>query len=200
MPPWLDILSLSFSEIEGKSMKTTSLSIPDVLLLEPKVFGDARGFFYESYNRAAFREAAGLDVDFVQDNHSRSAKNVLRGLHHQLPPKAQGKLVRVVLGEVFDVAVDIRKGSPTFGRWAGATLSADNRRQLWIPPGLAHGFLVLSEYAEFLYKTTEYYAPELERCILWNDPHLAIDWPLDGAPILSAKDGAGASFAEATSS
>ncbi|MDR2450784.1 MAG: dTDP-4-dehydrorhamnose 3,5-epimerase [Candidatus Accumulibacter sp.] len=178
-------------------MKATPLSISDVLLLEPKVFGDARGFFYESYNRATFGEAAGIEVDFVQDNHSRSAKNVLRGLHYQLPPKAQGKLVRVVLGEVFDVAVDIRRDSPTFGRWAGATLSADNRRQLWIPPGLAHGFLVLSEYAEFLYKTTEYYAPEFERCILWNDPSLAIDWPLDGAPVLSAKDCAGASFAEA---
>jgi dTDP-4-dehydrorhamnose 3,5-epimerase len=181
-------------------MKATPLSIPDVLLLEPKVFGDARGFFYESYNQTAFREATGLDVDFVQDNHSRSAKNVLRGLHYQLPPKAQGKLVRVVLGEVFDVAVDMRKNSPTFGRWASARLSSENKRQLWIPPGLAHGFLVLSEYAEFLYKTTETYAPELERCILWNDPGLAIAWPLDGAPLLSTKDGLGASFAEATRS
>jgi dTDP-4-dehydrorhamnose 3,5-epimerase len=179
-------------------MKATPLSIPDVLLIEPKVFGDARGFFYESYNQARFREITGLHIDFLQDNHSRSAKNVLRGLHYQLPPKAQGKLVRVVLGEVFDVAVDIRKDSPTFGRWAGETLSAGNRRQLWIPPGLAHGFLVLSEYAEFLYKATETYAPELERCILWNDPSLAIDWPLDDAPILSAKDCAGTSFAEAT--
>jgi dTDP-4-dehydrorhamnose 3,5-epimerase len=178
-------------------VKATPLSIPDVLLIEPKVFGDERGFFYESYNRAAFREATGLDVDFVQDNHSRSAGNVLRGLHHQLPPKEQGKLVRAVLGEVFDAAVDIRKDSPTFGRWAGARLSAGNRRQLWIPPGFAHGFLVLSEYAEFLYKTTDYYAPELERCILWNDPGLAIDWPLAGDPVLSEKDRAGVSFADA---
>ncbi|MDR2787745.1 MAG: dTDP-4-dehydrorhamnose 3,5-epimerase [Candidatus Accumulibacter sp.] len=177
-------------------MKATPLAIPDVLLIEPKVFGDARGFFYESYNRRTFRELTGQDADFVQDNHSRSAKNVLRGLHHQLPPKAQGKLVRVVLGEVFDVAVDIRADSPTFGQWIGETLSAGNGRQLWIPPGFAHGFLVLSEYAEFLYKTTEYYAPELERCILWNDPRLAIDWPLNGAPILSGKDGAGMPFAD----
>ncbi|MDR0576884.1 MAG: dTDP-4-dehydrorhamnose 3,5-epimerase [Candidatus Accumulibacter sp.] len=182
-------------------MKAAPLSIPDVLLLEPRVFGDARGFFYESYNRTAFREATGLDVDFVQDNHSRSARNVLRGLHYQRPPKAQGKLVRVALGEVFDVAVDIRRDSPTFGKWAGAILSAGNKRQLWIPPGLAHGFLVLSEYAEFLYKTTDYYAPEFEHCILWNDPALAIDWPLGGgAPILSAKDGAGMAFAEAARS
>ncbi|MDR1935923.1 MAG: dTDP-4-dehydrorhamnose 3,5-epimerase, partial [Candidatus Accumulibacter sp.] len=142
-------------------------------------------------------QATGLDVQFVQDNHSRSARNVLRGLHYQLPPKAQGKLVRVVLGEVFDVAVDIRRNSPTFGQWAGARLSADNRRQLWIPPGLAHGFLVLSEYAEFLYKTTDYYAPQLERCIRWNDPSLAIDWPLDGVPVLSAKDRAGVALADA---
>ncbi|MDR1936583.1 MAG: dTDP-4-dehydrorhamnose 3,5-epimerase, partial [Candidatus Accumulibacter sp.] len=142
-------------------------------------------------------QATGLDVQFVQDNHSRSARNVLRGLHYQLPPKAQGKLVRVVLGEVFDVAVDLRKNSPTFGQWAGARLSADNHRQLWIPPGLAHGFLVLSEYAEFLYKTTDYYAPQLERCIRWNDPNLAIDWPLDGVPVLSAKDRAGVALADA---
>ena len=179
-------------------MKATPLAIPDVILLEPKVFGDERGFFYESYNRQMFRELTGLDIDFVQDNHSRSARKVLRGLHYQLPPKAQGKLVRAVAGEVFDVAVDIRQQSPTFGRWVGAILSADNKHQLWIPPGLAHGFLVLSEYAEFLYKTTEYYAPALERCILWNDPDLAIDWPLDGEiPILSGKDGVGMSFAEA---
>jgi dTDP-4-dehydrorhamnose 3,5-epimerase len=178
-------------------MKATPLSIPEVLCIEPKVFGDARGFFFESYNRRTFRELTGLDADFVQDNHSRSAKNVLRGLHYQLPPKAQGKLVRVALGEVFDVAVDLRANSPTFGRWIGEILSADNARQLWIPPGFAHGFLVLSEYAEFLYKTTEYYAPELERCLLWNDPRLAIDWPLhDGAPVLSAKDRAGMPFAD----
>jgi dTDP-4-dehydrorhamnose 3,5-epimerase len=179
-------------------MKATPLAIPDVILLEPKVFGDARGFFYESYNQQTFQELTGLDVGFVQDNHSRSARNVLRGLHFQLPPKAQGKLVRAVVGEVFDVAVDIRKESPTFGHWVGAILSADNKHQLWIPPGLAHGFLVLSEYAEFLYKTTEYYAPQLERCILWNDPKLAIDWPRVGgeAPILSDKDGVGMTFAE----
>ncbi|GHU39673.1 dTDP-4-dehydrorhamnose 3,5-epimerase [Betaproteobacteria bacterium] len=182
-------------------MKATPLAIPDVILLEPKVFGDERGFFYESYNQQTFREVTGLNVDFVQDNHSRSARNVLRGLHYQLPPKAQGKLVRAVVGEVFDVAVDIRQESPTFGRWVGATLSADNKQHLWIPPGFAHGFLVLSEYAEFLYKTTEYYAPSLERCILWNDPELAIDWPLDGgAPILSGKDGVGKTFAEAARS
>jgi dTDP-4-dehydrorhamnose 3,5-epimerase len=179
-------------------MKITPLSIPDVLLLEPRVFGDARGFFFESYNRETFRRLTGLDADFVQDNHSRSVRGVLRGLHYQLPPKAQGKLVRAVAGEVFDVAVDLRRQSPTFGRWVAATLSAENRRQLWIPPGFAHGFLVLSEHAEFLYKTTDYYAPELERCILWNDPTLAINWPLDGVPILSAKDGAGMAFAEAT--
>ncbi|WP_153115862.1 dTDP-4-dehydrorhamnose 3,5-epimerase [Rhodocyclus tenuis] len=169
-------------------MKATPLSLPEVLLIEPKVFGDARGFFYESFNCRAFAEAVGAAVDFVQDNHSKSARGVLRGLHYQLPPKAQGKLVRVVTGEVFDVAVDIRRDSPNFGRWAGAVLSADNRRQLWIPPGFAHGFLVISETAEFLYKTTDYWAPELERAIAWNDPELAIDWPLAGAPTLSAKD------------
>jgi dTDP-4-dehydrorhamnose 3,5-epimerase len=185
------------SQIEEMPMKATPLSIPDVLLLEPKVFGDARGFFYESYNQVTFREVTGLGVDFVQDNHSRSAKNVLRGLHYQLPPKAQGKLVRAVAGEVFDVAIDIRRQSPTFGRWVAAVLSAENCRQLWIPPGFAHGFLVLSEYAEFLYKTTACYAPELERCVLWNDPDLAISWPLDGAPVLSAKDGMGMALAEA---
>lgn len=169
-------------------MKATSLAIADVLLLEPKVFGDGRGFFYESYNQQAFRQATGLDVTFVQDNHSRSARNVLRGLHYQLPPKAQGKLVRAVVGEVFDVAVDLREDSPTFGQWVGQKLSAENKRMMWIPPGFAHGFLVLSEYAEFLYKTTDYYAPELERGILWNDPDLAIAWPLSGEPVLSAKD------------
>ncbi|WP_153110537.1 dTDP-4-dehydrorhamnose 3,5-epimerase [Propionivibrio limicola] len=172
-------------------MKVTPLAIPDVLLIEPKVFGDERGFFYESYNQKVFQEATGLAVEFVQDNHSRSAKNVLRGLHYQLPPKAQGKLVRAIVGEVFDVAVDIRKGSPTFGKWVGEVLSADNRRQLWVPPGFAHGFLVLSEMAEFLYKTTDYYAPEYERCIVWNDPLIGIDWPLDGVPQLSAKDAQG---------
>lgn len=172
-------------------MKATRLSIPDVLLLEPKVFGDERGFFFESYNRHSFREATGIDVDFVQDNHSRSVKGVLRGLHYQLPPKAQGKLVRVVVGEVFDVAVDIRKGSPTFGKWVSEVLSAENRRQMWIPPGFAHGFLTLSENAEFLYKTTEYYSPEHERCILWRDAAVGVVWPSNVAPVLSAKDAQG---------
>ncbi len=172
-------------------MKATPLAIPDVILLEPRVFGDGRGFFYESYNQLAFHEATGLDIQFVQDNHSRSVRNVLRGLHYQLPPKAQGKLVRAVVGEVFDVAVDIRKDSPTFGQWVGEILSADNKRQMWIPPGFAHGFLVLSEIAEFLYKTTDYYAPDLERGILWNDPDVAIAWPLNDDPVLSAKDAQG---------
>ena len=178
-------------------MKVTPLSIPDVLLIEPKVFGDERGFFFESFNQLKFKSATGLDLHFVQDNHSKSAKNVLRGLHYQLPPRAQGKLVRVIAGEVFDVAVDIRKGSRTFGQWVGEVLSGENKRQMWIPPDLAHGFLVLSESAEFLYKTTDYWAPEFERCILWNDPDLAIAWPLEGDPVLSAKDSCGASFASA---
>lgn len=180
-------------------MKVTPLAISDVLLIEPKVFGDERGFFYESYNHKAFQEATGLDVEFVQDNHSRSAKSVLRGLHYQQPPKAQGKLVRAVVGEVFDVAVDVRKGSPTFGKWVGEVLSADNKRQLWIPPGFAHGFLVLSEMAEFLYKTTDYYAPEYERCIVWNDSDLSIQWPLTAPPLVSGKDAAGKPFSEALS-
>lgn len=175
-------------------MKATPLAIPDVLLIEPKVFGDDRGFFYESFNQRAFAEATGLDLCFVQDNHSKSACNVLRGLHYQLPPREQGKLVRVVAGEVFDVAVDIRRESSTFGRWVGEVLSAQNRRQLWIPPGFAHGFLVLSESTEFLYKTTDYYAPEYECGIAWNDPLLAIDWPLQKAPILSPKDAAASLF------
>lgn len=178
-------------------MIATRLAIPDVILLEPKVFGDDRGFFFESYNRAAFKEATGLDPDFVQDNHSRSVKGVLRGLHYQLPPKAQGKLVRVVAGEVFDVAVDIRKGSPTFGKWVAEVLSAQNKRQMWIPPGFAHGFLTLSETAEFLYKTTDYYSPEHERCIRWNDPEIGVQWPIEGSPTLSDKDTHGALFAEA---
>ena len=169
-------------------MKLFPLTIPDVVLIEPKVFGDERGFFYESFNQAAFNEATGLNVTFVQDNHSKSAQNVLRGLHYQLPPKAQGKLVRVLVGEVFDVAVDIRKNSPTFGRWVGERLSAANKRQMWIPSGFAHGFVVLSESAEFLYKTTNYYAPECERSISWNDPALRIEWPLTGEPLLSGKD------------
>lgn len=172
-------------------MQFTPRAIPDVLLLEPRVFGDERGFFLESFNHRLFAQATGLEPQFVQDNHSRSARNVLRGLHYQVV-QPQGKLVRVVAGEVFDVAVDIRPGSPTFGRWVGEVLSESNKRQLWIPPGLAHGFLVLSEYADFLYKTTGYYAPEHERCIAWNDPDLAIAWPLAGqTPILSAKDQAG---------
>ena len=170
-------------------MKVTPLAVPDVLLIEPKVFGDARGFFFESFNQRAFNEVTGLDVQFVQDNHSRSVRHVLRGLHYQLPPYAQGKLVRAVVGEVFDVAVDLRPDSPTLGRWAGAVLSAENKRQMWVPPGFAHGFLVLSDAAEFLYKTTDYYAPEYERSIRWDDPDLGIDWPLDGAiPQLSGKD------------
>ena len=158
-----------------------------MLLIEPKVFGDARGFFYESYNRRALRDATGIDVDFVQDNHSRSAKNVLRGLHYQLA-QAQGKLVRAVVGSVFDVAVDIRKQSPNFGRWVGVELSAENKKMMWVPPGFAHGFLVLSDFAEFLYKTTDYYAPQHERAILWNDPAIGVQWPLAGEPLLSNKD------------
>ena len=177
-------------------MKITPCAIADVLLLEPKVFGDDRGFFFESFNQRAFNEATGLDLHFVQDNHSRSVRNVLRGLHYQVV-QPQGKLVRVVAGQVFDVAVDIRPESPTFGQWAGAVLSASNKHQLWVPPGLAHGFLVLSESADFLYKTTDYYAPQHERCIAWNDPTLAIDWPLNGnTPVLSAKDRAGNAFAD----
>ena len=179
-------------------MRSTPTTIPDVLVLEPKVFGDDRGFFYESYNQQAFQAATGLDVTFVQDNHSKSARNVLRGLHYQVE-QPQGKLVRVVQGEVFDVAVDIRKGSKTFGLWVGQILSAENKKQLWVPPGLAHGFVVLSDTAEFLYKTTDYYAPAHERCIAWNDPDLAIDWQMQGEPLLSAKDAAGVAFRDATS-
>lgn len=173
--------------------------IPDVLILEPKVFGDARGFFFESYNQRDFETATGLHgLAFVQDNHSRSRRGVLRGLHYQLPPKAQGKLVRVVRGAVFDVAVDIRRDSPTFGRWVGVELSESNHRQLWIPPGFAHGFLVLSDEADFLYKTTDYYSPEHECCIRWDDPTLAIAWPLaKSVPVISAKDSAGLLISEA---
>lgn len=177
-------------------MKAVRLAIPDVILLEPKVFGDERGFFFESYNRHAFLEATGLDVSFVQDNHSRSTRGVLRGLHYQLPPKAQGKLVRVVVGEVFDVAVDIRKGSPTFGKWVGEVLSAENKRQMWIPPGFAHGFLTLSDAAEFLYKTTDYYSPEHERCLRWDDPGFAVQWPLHMPPLVSRKDSQGMAFGQ----
>ncbi|KZX64195.1 dTDP-4-dehydrorhamnose 3,5-epimerase [Stutzerimonas frequens] len=171
-------------------MKVVETSIPDVLIIEPKVFGDERGFFYESFNAAAFEAATGLKRQFVQDNHSKSQRGVLRGLHYQIQ-QPQGKLVRVVAGEVFDVAVDLRKSSPSFGRWFGTHLSAQNQRQLWIPEGFAHGFVVLSESAEFLYKTTDYYAPEHERSLLWNDPALGIQWPIDEAPQLSAKDQAG---------
>ncbi|WKN23562.1 dTDP-4-dehydrorhamnose 3,5-epimerase [Azotobacter vinelandii] len=169
-------------------MNATPLDISGLVLFEPKVFGDDRGFFFESYNQRHFEDAVGRAVTFVQDNHSRSAQGVLRGLHYQLPPHAQGKLVRVVQGEVFDVAVDIRKSSPTFGQWAGVLLSAENKRQFWIPEGFAHGFVTLSETAEFLYKTTDYYAPDSERSILWNDPALAIDWRGIEAPLLSSKD------------
>lgn len=177
-------------------MKVIATSIPDVLIIEPKVFGDSRGFFFESFNQRAFEVATGLKPDFVQDNHSRSVRGVLRGLHYQLR-QPQGKLVRVVRGSAFDVAVDIRKSSPTFGKWVGVELSEENHRQLWVPPGFAHGFLVTSESADFLYKATDYYAPEHERCIAWNDPGIAIEWPLDGAPSLSAKDAAGVNLSEA---
>lgn len=174
-------------------MKATPLAIPDVFIIEPQVFGDERGFFFESFNHAKFEAAIGRKVSFVQDNHSKSVKGVLRGLHYQ-DPKPQGKLVRVTQGEVFDVAVDIRKDSPTYGKWVGEVLSADNKKQLWIPEGLAHGFLVLSDTAEFLYKTTDYYAPEYERCTLWNDPDLGIKWPVHGLPKLSPKDQNGLPF------
>ena len=169
-------------------MNIIRTDIPDVMIIEPKVFGDERGFFYESYNQKVFEEAVGRKVDFVQDNHSKSAKGVLRGLHYQLDPFAQGKLVRCVVGDVFDVAVDIRKSSPTFGHWVGITLSAENKRQLWIPEGFAHGFYVVSDTAEFVYKTTNYYHPESDRGIRWNDPAINIQWPLIDEPILSGKD------------
>jgi dTDP-4-dehydrorhamnose 3,5-epimerase len=178
-------------------MKVITDVIPDVLIIEPRVFGDDRGFFFESFNQRSFNEISGLDVNFVQDNHSKSARNVLRGLHYQIN-QPQGKLVRVIAGEVFDVAVDIRRNSMTFCRWTGNILSGDNKRQLWIPSGFAHGFLVLSESAEFLYKTTDYWEPKHERCIVWNDPTLAIKWPvLQEGPIISAKDSEGKFFLEA---
>lgn len=178
-------------------MQATRLAIPDVMLIEPKVFGDARGFFFESFNQRTFNDATGTDHQFVQDNHSRSSRGVLRGLHYQIQ-RPQGKLVRVVQGAVFDVVVDIRKNSPTFGRWVGVELTEDDHKQLWIPPGLAHGFLVLSESADFLYKTTDYYSPQHERCILWDDPQLAIAWPDTGNDKqLSGKDQAGRLLAEA---
>ena len=177
-------------------MKVIATSIPDVLIIEPRVFGDARGFFFESYNQRQFSEATGLSPVFVQDNHSRSAKGVLRGLHYQVR-QPQGKLVRVARGSAYDVAVDVRRTSPTFGRWVGVGLSEENQLQLWVPPGFAHGFVVTSDTADFLYKATDYYAPEHERCIAWNDPQIGIDWALREAPKLSAKDAAGASLAEA---
>ena len=176
-------------------MNVIKTKIPDLLIIEPKVFGDQRGFFFESYNQKVFQEKTGLDVNFVQDNHSRSVKNVLRGLHYQVK-QPQGKLVRVIAGEVFDVAVDIRKDSPTFGEWEGIHLSAENKKQLWVPAGFAHGFLVLSDTAEFLYKTTDYYAPEYERCIAWDDDSLNIAWPIDGQPELSGKDKHGMKLSE----
>lgn len=177
-------------------MKATPLAIPDVILLEPEIFGDERGFFFESFNQAQFESIIGRHVSFVQDNHSCSARNVLRGLHYQIR-HPQGKLVRVVQGEVFDVAVDIRRSSPTFGQWVGVILSAGNNRQVWVPEGFAHGFVVLSDTAEFLYKTTEYYAPEHERCIAWDDPAVGIGWPLNSKPALSVKDQRGKPLAEA---
>ena len=177
-------------------MKVTPTTIPDVLIIEPKVFGDARGFFYESFNQKAFNEATGLNATFVQDNHSRSTKSVLRGLHYQIQ-NPQGKLVRVTQGEVFDVAVDLRRSSPGFGKWVGVVLSADNKRQLWIPPGFAHGFVVTSESAEFLYKTTDYWYPEHERSLLWNDLVVGVEWPIEGEPQLAAKDLAGKWLAQA---
>ncbi len=177
-------------------MKVAPTAIPEVLLIEPRVFGDERGFFFESFNQKSFREATGLAIDFVQDNHSKSAKGVLRGLHYQIQ-QPQGKLVRVIAGEVFDVAVDIRKGSPTFGRWVGEILSGENKKQLWVPAGFAHGFVTLSDSAELLYKTTDYYSPAHERCIAWNDAEIGIQWPIDAAPLLSAKDAVGKALAQA---
>lgn len=177
-------------------MQAVQTAIPEVLIFEPKVFGDDRGFFFESFNQRVFEQAIGRQATFVQDNHSRSARNVLRGLHYQIQ-QPQGKLVRVTVGEVFDVAVDVRRSSPTFGQWVGVHLSAENKRQLWVPEGFAHGFAVLSDYAEFLYKTTDFYAPEHERCISWDDPTLAIDWSLNGTPMLSAKDQQGKRLQEA---
>lgn len=177
-------------------MNVVTTTIPDVLLIEPKIFGDERGFFFESFNERQFSAAVGKSVTFAQDNHSKSVRGVLRGLHYQTQ-QAQGKLVRVIAGEVFDVAVDIRKSSPTFGKWVGVILSAENKRQLWIPEGFAHGFVVTSDSAEFLYKTTDYWAPEYERCIAWNDPAIGINWPIDVPPVLSAKDQQGVLLADA---
>ncbi|QBQ98365.1 dTDP-4-dehydrorhamnose 3,5-epimerase [Paraburkholderia pallida] len=178
------------------AITVTATALPEVKIIEPKVFGDARGFFYESFNGREFEELVEAGVEFVQDNHSRSAKGVLRGLHYQVQ-HAQGKLVRVVEGEVFDVAVDIRRSSPNFGKWVGVHLSAENHRQLWVPPGFAHGFVVISESAQFLYKTTDYWFPEHERSIVWNDPAIGIEWPIDFEPLLAAKDAAGKRLADA---
>ncbi len=177
-------------------MKIKETSLPGVLLIEPTVFGDDRGYFYESFNEKKFAELTGLHLNFVQDNHSKSAKNVLRGMHYQIQ-QSQGKLVRVIAGEVFDVAVDLRKNSPTFGQWTGAYLSAENRLQMWIPEGFAHGFVVTSESAEFLYKTTDFWAPQYERCLQWNDPSVGIEWPLSAVPLLSTKDQVGKLLADA---
>lgn len=177
-------------------MQIEKTPLNDCYVIQPKVFGDARGFFFESFNQKKFNELTGTDFDFVQDNHSKSSKGVLRGLHYQVQ-QPQGKLVRVTQGEVFDVAVDLRKSSSTFGKWHGVVLSAENKTQFWVPPGFAHGFIVLSETAEFLYKTTDFYAPEYERCIIWNDPSLRIDWRIDGAPLLSEKDQKGVQLTEA---
>ncbi|MGU3775969.1 dTDP-4-dehydrorhamnose 3,5-epimerase [Burkholderia metallica] len=177
------------------AIHVTATALPEVKLIEPKVFGDTRGYFYESFNAREFAQCVGPDVEFVQDNHSRSTKGVLRGLHYQIE-HAQGKLVRVIEGEVFDVAVDIRRSSPNFGKWVGMVLSADNHRQLWVPPGFAHGFVVLSAAAQFLYKTTDYWFPEHERSIVWNDPEIGIAWPIDGGPILASKDAAGKRLSE----
>jgi dTDP-4-dehydrorhamnose 3,5-epimerase len=178
------------------AIQVTATALPEVKIIEPKVFGDARGFFFESFNAIEFAEKVQAGVEFVQDNHSRSAKGVLRGLHYQIQ-NAQGKLVRVVEGEVFDVAVDIRKSSPNFGKWVGVHLSVENQRQLWVPPGFAHGFVVLSESAQFLYKTTDYWFPEYERSIVWNDPAIGIEWPFDFEPLLAAKDAVGKRLADA---
>ncbi|MBN3808188.1 MAG: dTDP-4-dehydrorhamnose 3,5-epimerase [Paraburkholderia tropica] len=178
------------------AITVTATALPEVKIIEPKVFGDARGYFYESFNAREFEELVAPGVVFVQDNHSRSAKGVLRGLHYQIQ-HAQGKLVRVVEGEVFDVAVDLRRDSPNFGKWVGVTLSAENHRQLWVPPGFAHGFVVLSESAQFLYKTTDYWFPEHERSVVWNDPAIGIEWPIDFEPLLAAKDAAGKKLADA---
>jgi dTDP-4-dehydrorhamnose 3,5-epimerase len=178
------------------AIQVTATALPEVKIIEPKVFGDSRGFFFESFNAREFADKVEPGVEFVQDNHSRSAKGVLRGLHYQIQ-HAQGKLVRVVEGEVFDVAVDIRRSSPNFGKWVGVVLSADNHKQLWVPPGFAHGFVVISEAAQFLYKTTDYWFPEFERSIVWNDPEVGIEWPIDFEPLLAAKDAAGKRLAEA---